>query len=115
MRCTLILAALLCFAVAPAWATDSGPTYAEIKTLPCKTFASVSGTQLFSYVLDPIASYLDSRGKEGAIFGSLCNIGDYVEVTCKAHPSFTVENAVNDLLSKSKRGQTLPTIPRCGA
>ena len=108
----IALAAVLCLAASTAFA--EGPTYDDVKVLPCKSYLPLVGTQVLLSVVEPIVDHMQSLGRIGERFGSTCNITDYVTAVCKERPAGTVGEAVNDLILRARAG-SLPRIPRCGA
>ncbi len=101
---TIAFAAMLC--AGPSLADQP---YLNPKIVPCRTFTAALGTSGFSILLDSVTQYPHVYD-----LGSTANVTDYVLVTCRAHPGFTIGQAIDRLLQQQKRGK-LPQIPMGGA
>ncbi len=113
MRLTLALAILIVASV-PARAQSGTLSWKDAASVPCKTYLTLAGTALYSPMQDAVVDHF-GQFEDGGVFGSACNIGDYVELICKAHPSLSVGQAVADLFTRLRSKRPLPKIKMCGA
>ncbi len=113
MRPALALAILLVASV-PAGAQSGTMSWKDAASVPCKTYLTLPGTALYGSVQDVLVDHF-GKFEDGGYFGSACNIGDYVGLTCRAHSSLSVGQAVTDLFSRLRSKRPLPKIKMCGA
>jgi hypothetical protein len=67
------------------------------------------------HAVDHLEAFRDSGKLPGKYFWCACTMYEYVLAECRESPRATVLDAVNNLISKTKAGKALPSIPRCGA
>jgi hypothetical protein len=67
------------------------------------------------HAVNHLEAFRDSGKLPEKYFWSACTMYEYVLAECRINPRATVLDAVNSLISKTKVGKDLPSIPRCGA